>query len=101
MLQGRRQDGKVDPDTRGTATNAQALVRNGGKKQLPGTSAMLTWLVAWAADVVNKLKVQEGGKMVYACTTGTDVIMRLRDRTRTFVWNRHRKGNCFIELRNV
>ena len=31
------------------------------KRQLFSTSAMFSWLVVWAAEVINKLKVQEDG----------------------------------------
>ena len=39
------------------------------KWQLLNTSAMLSWLVLWAAEVVDKFKVQEYGRTAYEAIT--------------------------------
>ena len=39
------------------------------KKTVPNGSPLSTWLVTWAADVINKFRVQDNGRTAYELTT--------------------------------
>ena len=38
------------------------------KRQMPSTCAMLSWLITWAAEIMNKFKVQQDGRTAYEAT---------------------------------
>ena len=40
------------------------------KVKVPRTSALMTWLVAWSADVINRYKVRSSGRTSYEHITG-------------------------------
>ena len=39
------------------------------KRTVPNGSPLSTWLVSWAADVINKFRVQDNGRTAYELTT--------------------------------
>ena len=40
------------------------------KVKVPRTSALMTWLVAWTADVINRYKIRSSGRISYEHITG-------------------------------
>ena len=38
--------------------------------KVPRTSALMTWLVAWSADVINRYKIRSSGRTSYEHITG-------------------------------
>ena len=40
------------------------------KVKVPRTSALMTWLVAWSADVINRYKIRSSGRTSYEHTAG-------------------------------
>ena len=48
------------------------------KAKVPRTSPLMTWLVAWSADVINRYKIRSSGRTSYEHITGHKGLQRLQ-----------------------